>query len=73
MYIIYIICYAYNNKESVIVVSNGYSGNYKGDNIRYDKSLDSNLTDNYTIHIHSISRVGSTSDSSISNYPLEDP
>jgi len=76
MYIIYIIYYTYSNKELVKVVSSNYSRNYKGYNIRYNKSLDSNSIGNCPIYIHCISPIGShstTSNSSVSNYSLEDP
>jgi hypothetical protein len=72
----YTIHYTCGDKESVKAVSRGYGRNCKGDNIRYDKSLDSNSTGNCAIYTHSISPTGShstTSDSSVSNHPLEDP
>ncbi len=76
MYIIYIIHYTCNNKKLVKVVSSNYNRNCKGYNIRYNKSLDSNSIGNCTIYTHSISPIRShstTSNSSVSNYSLEDP
>lgn len=76
MCVTYTIRYACADEESVKAASGGCGGNCKGDNIRYDESLDSNSTGNCAIHTHSMSPAGShstTSDSSVSNHPPGDP
>ncbi len=76
MCVIYTIHYTCSDEESVKAVSSSCSGNCKGHNVRYDESLDSNSTGNCTIYTHSMSPIRShstTSDSSVSDHPLEDP
>jgi hypothetical protein len=68
--------FACSDTESVTTASNGCDGNCKGDNIRYDESLDIESPDNCPIHIHSMSPArthSTTSDSSVSDHAPEDP